>query len=73
MEQKDFFNFDSILASIQKSAFTTNKENLNFSGVYSFHFKDENTKHFFVKHSINGEYKEVNLSKKRDACEHTIM
>lgn len=64
MEQEDFFSFAPVLANIQKSTHTTNKENLDFSGVYSFQFKADNTKSFFVKHSINGEYKEVNILKK---------
>lgn len=64
MQQEDFFSFEPVLANIQKSARTTNKENVDFSGVYTFHFKAENTKTFFVKHSVNGEYKEVNVTKR---------
>ncbi|CAH2002700.1 unnamed protein product [Acanthoscelides obtectus] len=64
MQQEDFLKFELLLANVQKSTRMSNKENLDFSGVYTFHFKTENTKSFFVKHSVNGEYNEVNITKK---------
>ncbi|CAH0564506.1 unnamed protein product [Brassicogethes aeneus] len=59
MEPDDFFNFDPILANIKKNTQTIEGGNMNFSGVYSFLFKAENTKSIFVKHTVNGEYTEV--------------
>lgn len=43
MKQDDFLSFQPVLDNLQKR---------DFSSVYSFHFKAENTKSFFVKHSV---------------------
>lgn len=64
MEQDDFFTFEPLLTNIKKSSQTVGGDNLDFSGVYSFQFKAENTKSIFVKHTVNGDFKEVNITKK---------
>lgn len=64
MEQKDFLNFEPILENIKKNTHTISGKNVDFSGVFSFLFKAENTKSIFVKHTVGGEYTEVNVVKK---------
>lgn len=63
MTQKDFFSFEPLLANINKKARFPDKQNLEFAGTYSFLFKSENVGSFFVKSTVNGEYREINVLK----------
>lgn len=64
MTQKDFLNFTPILTNIKKSSRTNTGHNLDFANAFSFRFSNENTKVFYVKHSVHGEYDQVSISKR---------
>ncbi|CAH1112921.1 unnamed protein product [Psylliodes chrysocephalus] len=65
MKQNDLFAFEPLLKNnIKKSGQTISGEILDFSGVYSFQFRAENAKSIFIKHTVNGEFNEVNIAKK---------
>lgn len=64
MTQDNFFSFEPLLHNINKNARSVDKRNLDFSGVYAFHFKVEKPGSFFIKHTINGDYQEINVLKK---------
>lgn len=72
MEQADFLNFGPSVDGINKNSITTYRCKTDFSGVYTFNFKAENTRSIFVKPSIQGEHKEVSILKKRRPANTTI-
>lgn len=59
MQQSDFLCFEPLLGSIKKALRIKDGGNVNFSGVFSFHFTSENTKVF----TVTGEYKELYITK----------
>nr|CAI5859196.1 unnamed protein product [Callosobruchus analis] len=59
MNVEVFYDFQPILSNIAKRTKTDDGAILDFSKVFSFQ-----SNRIFVKHSVNGEYKEVNLRKK---------
>jgi hypothetical protein len=59
MQQSDFLCFEPLLGNIKKALRTKDGGNVNFSGVFSFHFTSENTKVF----TVTGEYKELYITK----------
>lgn len=64
MEQEDFLNGKPLLENIKKSTSTDEHHSLNFANVFSFLFKSDNKKAFYVKHSVNGVYEPVTVVKK---------
>lgn len=64
MDQEDFLNFEPILSSLTKSARTADGENLDFASVYTFQFRADNTESFYIKHTVNGNFKEVLVKRK---------
>lgn len=49
---------------INKDAHSVNKQKLDFSEATAFRFTSGKTGLFFIKHTVNGEYTEVNVLKK---------
>lgn len=66
MKQIDCFSFKPILSNITRNSHTDEEENLDFSGVFSFHFKACDTKQYIIKHTVNGQYKEVSIKKQEE-------
>lgn len=64
MKQPDFFCFAPILANIKKAVHTDDGNNLDFATAFSFHFNNENTKVFHIKHSVNGGYETATITKR---------
>lgn len=64
MKQEDFLNFAPLLANIKKSSQTDHGNNVNFANAFAFRFINENTKVFYIKHSVHGEYEQVSIMKR---------
>nr|CAH7713898.1 unnamed protein product [Callosobruchus chinensis] len=62
MEQQDFYAFDSI--SITKRNVTINKQSVRFNQVRCFKFDSNHPNSMFIKHTLNGEFIEVNVGKR---------
>lgn len=72
MQQEDFLNVQPLLENIKKSTRTDEQQSLEFSNVFSFLFKSDNKKAFYVKHSVNGTYEPVTVVKRGRPTEISI-
>lgn len=62
-----------MLQNVNKKACCADKQSLDFSGAYVFHFAAEKSENFFVKHTLNEDYREINVLKKgRPGPFHTL-
>lgn len=64
MTRNDFFNFSKLEKNIKKTNKLDDKQLLQFSKVICFKFDKEYETKMFVKHSIDGNFKSTELSKR---------
>lgn len=64
MKQEDFLDVQPLLENIKKNVRTDGGRSLDFASIFSFLFKSDCNKEFYVKHSVNGSYESVNVIKR---------